>query len=229
MQEMGSGQVFWDLLTPDEQHALSSLGHDRKYQPGATVCGEGDPATHVFVLLDGWVKVLSVTENGHENVLALRGGGDLVGETSGETSGQRNATVQALGAVRALIVSRDRFSSFLDDRPGADRAYRRLITQRWRDADAMLRRRMVTSGAQRLAGLLLDLARRHDTRADVGIELALPLSQEELASLAGTSRATVARALSTWRKDGLIRTRQRRIILIDLLGLQRAAGPAVSL
>jgi CRP-like cAMP-binding protein len=222
-------QVFWDLLTPDDRHALSSLGHDREYRPGETICGEGDPATHVFVLLHGWVKVVSVTENGHENVLALPGAGDLVGEMSGETSGQRNATVQALGVVRTLIVSHDRFSPFLDDHPGAGRAYRRLMIQRWRDADVMLRRRMITTGAQRLAGLLLDLAGRHGTRDGAGVELVLPLSQEELASLAGTSRATVARAFSTWRKDGLIRTRQRRITLNNLRELERTAGPAVSL
>ena len=39
--------------------ALWSLGREKEYPPGATLCVEGDPATHVFILLDGWVKVLS--------------------------------------------------------------------------------------------------------------------------------------------------------------------------
>jgi CRP-like cAMP-binding protein len=47
-------------------------------------------------------------------------------------------------------------------------------------------------------------------------------------SLAGTSRATVARALNAWRKRGLIRTGQRRITLTDVPGLRRAAGPALA-
>ena len=51
---------FWDLLTRDEQRALLALGQDKNYPPGATMCLEGDPTTHVFVLLGGWVKVLSV-------------------------------------------------------------------------------------------------------------------------------------------------------------------------
>lgn len=45
---------FWDLLTDKEQRALWSLGRDKEYPPGATLCVEGDPATHVFILLDGW-------------------------------------------------------------------------------------------------------------------------------------------------------------------------------
>jgi CRP/FNR family transcriptional regulator, cyclic AMP receptor protein len=191
------------------------------------MCVEGDPATHVFILLGGWVKVLSESENGAQAVLALRGDGDIVGETAGETAGRRNATMRAIGAVHALIVGHDRFSSFLDTHPGASRAYRRVVTQRWSDADTMLRKRTVTSGAQRFAGLVLDLAGRYGKRAGNAIELALPLSQEELASLAGTSRATVARALANWRERGFIRTGPHRITVIDATALQRVAGPAL--
>lgn len=220
-----SGRGFWHLLTLDDRRALWALGRDRKYPPGATLCIEGDSATHVFVLVEGWVKVLSVTGDGRETVLALRGEGDIVGETAGETAGQRNATIEAINAVHALIISYARFSSFLDTHSGASGAYRRMMTHRWNDSDALLRRRTFTSGAQRLAGLLLDLAGQLGTQTDGVIEVALPLSQEEIASLAGTSRATVARALSNWRKRGFIRTGQRRITLIDMPALRKAAGP----
>jgi CRP-like cAMP-binding protein len=226
MRGIGHGRKFWDLLTRDEQRALLALGRDKNYPPGATMCLEGDPTTHVFVLLGGWVKVLSVTDDGHEKVLDLRGEGDIVGETAGETTGRRNATLKAIDTVRALVVGNDKFRSFLDTHPGADRAYRRMMTWRWSDATATLRRRAVTSGAQRLAGLLLDLAQRQGSGAHGVIEVALPLSQEELASLVGTSRATVTRALNNWRKRGLIRTSQRHITITDLGGLRRVAGPA---
>ena len=228
MESPESDQRFWDLLTPDERRTLRALGGDRKYAAGAIMCVEGDPATHVFILLGGWVKVLSETENGLHAVLALRGDGDLVGETAGETAGRRNATMRAIGAVHALIVGYERFSSFLDTHAGANRAYRHVVTRRWSDADTMLRRRTVTSGAQRFAGLILDLAGRYGSRAGSVIEVALPLSQEELASLAGTSRATVARALASWRERGFISTGQRRITVMDAAALRRAAGPAAT-
>jgi CRP/FNR family cyclic AMP-dependent transcriptional regulator len=228
MQPSRSGRGFWDLLPHEEQRALSTLGREREYPPGAALCVEGDPVTHVFVLLDGWVKVMSVTADGRESVLALRGAGDVVGETAGVTTGVRNASMQAVGPVRALIVGYDRFSSFLDTHLGGNRAYRRVIVHRWRDAEAMLRVHAVTSGAQRLAGLLIGLAERLGGQSEGVIEIALPLSQDELASLAGTSRATVARALNAWRKRGLIRTGQRRITLTDVPGLRRVAGPALA-
>jgi len=60
------------------------------------------------------------------------------------------------------------------------------------------------------------------------MEVALPLSQEELADLAGASRATVTRALRNWRKRDFIRTGQRRIAIIDASGLRQVAGSAMT-
>ena len=213
----GPAQGFWPLLSDDERTVLVGLGRTTVYPPGAVMCVEGDPNTHVFVLVDGWVKIVGVTSDGHELTLALRGRGDTVGEVAGETTGYRTATVQAVGTVRALIVPYERFSSFLDAHDGADRAYRRMVTRRWNDAESMLRARSVTSGAQRLAGLLLELA-------DSELETAMTLTQEELASLTGASRATVTRALSNWRRRGIIRTGQRDITITDPGALRKIAG-----
>ena len=215
----GSAQGFWALLTDDERAVLTSLGRTAVYPPGTVMCVEGDPATHVFVLVKGWVKIVGVTSDGHELTLALRGRGDTVGEVAGETTGHRNATVQAVGTVRALVVPYDKFSSFLDAHDGADRAYRRMVTRRWNDAESMLRTRSVTSGAQRLAMLLLELADQHDSEVRMAM-----LTQEELASLTGASRATVTRALSNWRQRGIIRTGQRDITITDLAALRKIAG-----
>jgi len=225
MQRMGPGQGFWTLLSADEQDALRGLGVPRDYRAGENLCLEGDPASHVFILLAGWVKILATTADGHRLVLALRGAGDIVGEIAGETTGHRNATIEAIDGVHTLIVRYDKFDVFLDANPGAGHAYRRVVMQKWNDTDAALRRRAGTTGAQRLAALLLDLAERHGRPVNGAISLMTPsLSQEELASLAGTSRATVTRAFARWRKRGLIRTGQRRIMITDLPGLRWAAG-----
>jgi CRP-like cAMP-binding protein len=187
------------------------------------MCQEGDPATHLYVLMVGWVKILSVTSHGQERVLALRGNGDIVGQLAGEMTGHRTATLQAIDAVHALIVRYDRFSSFLDSNPGAAHAYRRVMTQRWGDAADLLRKHPLTSGAQRLASLLLELAERHGMITEGRIDVVMPLSQEDLASLAGTSRATVTRAFRNWRDRGFVSTGQKHITITDLPRLRQIA------
>ena len=57
MQGMGSEQGFWTLLSEDERAALSDLGMRKDYPVGAPLCLEGDPNTHVFILLHGWVRI----------------------------------------------------------------------------------------------------------------------------------------------------------------------------
>jgi len=220
---MGPAQGFWASLTDEERTVLSGLGRAAVFPAGTVICVEGDPATHVYVLLDGWVKIRSATSDGRELVLALRGNGDTVGEVAGETAGYRTATIQAVGTVHALIVAYEKFSAFLDANDGADHAFRRMVTRRWNDAESNLRARAVTSGAQRLAALLLTLADQHGG-TEHEARIAMTLTQEELASLAGTSRATVTRALSNWRRRGIIRTGQRDLTITDLRTLRKIAG-----
>jgi CRP-like cAMP-binding protein len=220
MQGMGPGQGFWTLLSKNDQDALTALGRIRVFPAVATMCTEGEPTTHVFILVTGWVKILAVTNDGRELMLALRGQGDIVGEIAGVAGGFRTATVEAVDAVHALIVVYDRFGSFLDSHPGAARAYRQVMTLRWNDAASTLRSHALASGSQRLARLLLELTDWYGTVA-AGT---MPLSQDELASLVGMSRATVTRALSNWRARGFVKTGQRHITILDLAGLRKVAG-----
>jgi CRP/FNR family transcriptional regulator, cyclic AMP receptor protein len=234
MRAIGAGERFWGLLGDAERANLRALGRHTAFPAGATICVQGEPTTHVFILLAGWAKALFVTNDGHEFLLALHGPGDIVGELAGETGGYRQATVQAIDAVRSLIVGHAPFTAYLDANPGAGRAYRRVVTRRWTDAAAVLRARAVTTGAQRLARLLLDIADSPGTAEEAAGAMGLadtvpPLSQEELASLAGTSRATVTRALHSWRQRGYVRTGQRRITITDPQGLRQVAGGGAAL
>src|SRR5579859_5496212 len=155
---MAGGTGFWHVLTSAEQTELAECGRMAQFPAGSTMCVEGEPATHLFILTSGWVKVSVVTRDGHELVLALRGNGEVVGELADEADGYRTATMRAIVPVRALLVPHRAFSSYLEAFPAAGRAYTKAITDRWGKAAALLRTRATATGAQQLAGLLVDLA-----------------------------------------------------------------------
>ena len=216
------GSGFWGLLGERDRLDFTAQARPRVFPPGVALCTEGEPTTHVFVLLSGWVRVFTVTRDGRHVLEALRGGGDIVGEIAGQVTGYRTATVQAIGTVRTLIVGAREFGEFLDGHPGAARAHRRAMAELQRAANEQQRNHTLFSGPQRLAGLLLDLAERQDDAG--GGAAALPLSQEELASLIGASRSTVTRALHAWRDRHIIGTDQRRIEILDRERLARISG-----
>lgn len=222
MDRTESGNGFWNRLSESDRLLLSAAGRVTRYRPGAVVCTEGEPATHVLVLMSGWVKVTTVSRDGRELILALRGHGDIIGEL-GEVSGYRTATVQAIDEVRSLLIPNERFSVFLEARPDAGRAFRQVMTQRWGEANSTLLSRFTTTGAQRLAGLLLDLAARHGIPSPGQVDIEMPLSQEELASFVGASRSTLTRAYDSWRHRGFIRTSYRHIAITDVDGLRKVA------
>ncbi|MGH3166994.1 MAG: Crp/Fnr family transcriptional regulator [Trebonia sp.] len=199
------------------------MARPRVFADGAILCIEGEPSTHVIILISGWVKIITVTEGGRENLAALRGEGDIVGEIA-QVTGYRTATVRATGAVRTLIIGAEQFGVFLDTHPGAARAYRRIMAEYERTAHESQRSKAMSSGSRRLACLLLDLAEQYGERKGMTVATTLPLSQEELASLIGSSRSTVTRALSDWRSRQLIVTYQRDIEILDRTTLLRIAG-----
>jgi CRP/FNR family cyclic AMP-dependent transcriptional regulator len=218
------GTGFWGLLGDTDRATLIAAARPRVFPGGAVLCMEGEPTTHVFILLAGWVKVITVTREGQEIVAALRGDGDVIGEIAGEVTGYRTATVQAIGSVRTLIVGSERFESFLDAHPGASHAYRRATAELRQAAYEHQRSQVLSSGAQRLACLLLDLAERRGTPGQQGGTAPFPLTQEELASLVGASRSTITRALQDWRARHIIATAQRHITILDRPQLRRIAG-----
>jgi CRP/FNR family transcriptional regulator, cyclic AMP receptor protein len=215
---------FWEHLEDKDRNALLAAARPRIFGPNAVLCMEGDLTTHVFILLSGWVKVTTVARDGREILVALINGGNVIGEIAGRVTGYRTATVQAIGAVHALIISAERFEDFLDAHRAAARAYRQAIAEVQRAAHEYQRNRALSSGARRLACLLLDLAGQQSASDRDGIAAAPPLSQEELASLIGASRSTVTRALHDWRSRRIIGTDQRRIEILDQVRLLRIAG-----
>jgi CRP/FNR family cyclic AMP-dependent transcriptional regulator len=219
-------QGFWDQLRAPDRSRLGSAGRIGRFAAGETICRQGDPATHLYVLISGVLKVSTVSPSGQQSLLALRGEGDVVGELASALNGERTASMVALTDVRAVVIGHDKFEAFLDGCAPAARAYRLMFARRFSATADSLSANTTASGPQRLARLLIDLAERYGEAdgPDGPLVIALPLSQEELASLASASRATATRALADWRGRGLIQTGTRRITITDPEALRRLGG-----
>jgi CRP-like cAMP-binding protein len=187
------------------------------------LCYQGDESNHIIVIENGWAKVTSATEDGHDVVLAVRGPGDIVCESAILGRRQRSATVTAISSLRGLVVPAGRFTAFLDEHPRAWRMVSGTFVRRLDDADRRVQAHASADGAQRLALLLIylsELSEQYERPGpDGGIEIRPPLSQEELGSWVDTSRETVARALKEWRTLGFVQTGWRRITILDRGGL----------
>jgi CRP/FNR family transcriptional regulator, cyclic AMP receptor protein len=217
---------FVAALDPAGRRRLAELGRVRRYRASAVLFLEGDRSTNVLAIQQGRVKVTTVTADGRELVLAIRGPHELVGDLASldDRGPRRSATVTALTPVVVQVIPNDQFLQFLEQHPRALLALTRSVIRRLHDAD----RRRVEFGAYdtlgRLARVLDELARAHGKPSADGTRVDPPLTQQELAGLVGASRESVVRALAELRRQGIIETGRRRLVVRDPEGLARLGG-----
>ncbi|MFE0099600.1 Crp/Fnr family transcriptional regulator [Streptomyces sp. NPDC059009] len=214
---------FLARLESVDRSALLALGHTLTFAPRVVLLHEREPSSHVLFIVQGWSKVTSAAPNGYEALLALRGPGDIIGESAALTGRPRSATVTALEDVRAVAVEREHLIAFLADSPTVSFALLGLMSDRTRAADRRRLEFASMSVRERFAVLLLDLARTHGRRTDEGIELSVPLSKQELAGSVGASREMVQRLLKELRTREVVVTGRRALLIVRPDVLRRIA------
>jgi CRP/FNR family transcriptional regulator, cyclic AMP receptor protein len=213
-------------LKPELREELLRLGYPRQYGPGESVLRYGDRDDHVVLLLDSVVKVVVNSSEGVDALLAVRVGGDLVGELAAIDGSARSANVIACGAVHTRVISRAEFDAFLRRSPDTAYAVTRMISERLRWSDRRRVDFVARSALARLAHVLLEIADSYGRESAGRRELTVPLTQAELGSLAGMARRTVEKQVSELQAAGLIEVRYRNITLLDMNGLRSVAGLA---
>ncbi|MFF4550930.1 Crp/Fnr family transcriptional regulator [Streptomyces sp. NPDC001435] len=210
---------FLARLEKGAREALLALGRELAFRPRDVLLHQHEPSSYVLFVIHGWTKVTAAAVNGYEALLALRGPGDIVGESAALTGRPRSATVTALEPVRAVAVERDRFTDFLGHSPDVSYALLGLTSDRMRAADQRRLEFASMNVRERLAALLLELARTNARYTETGVELLVPLSKQELAGSVGASREMVQRLLKELRDRGVVVTGRRtlRIVRMDVL------------
>ena len=159
--------------------------------------------------------------------MAVRGPGDLIGELSAIDGGPRSGTVTTLEPAEALLVPGSAFAGLLERRPRIALVILRMVAGRLRYADSQQTQFATHDVVGRVAQRLVELGERFGEREGDRIEIALPLSQEELASWTGSSREAVSKALQQLRSLDIVATGRRHITRARPGGAPPAGAVAV--
>ncbi|GHF28053.1 Crp/Fnr family transcriptional regulator [Streptomyces griseoluteus] len=203
-------------LTEAALEDLLTLGRPRRFDAKDLLVRQGDTDRHSLLLLTGFTKVTATAQNGRESLLAIRLGGDIIGEMAAVGAMPRTATVTACGPVTARAVPHETLRAFLLRRPDAAVELTGIVSERLRWAN---NRRLEFRGynvKERLARILVDLAASHGRPGRDGVELGFTLTQPELAALTGAAEPTVHKALKELRDAELIVTGYRTTTVLDL-------------
>ena len=211
-------------LPEEDVRAMLALARRSTYRRGEVVFHRHDPADAMHLVTKGRLDVRIATALGDEVALAIWGPGDIFGELAVLTDGNRTATVTALEPGETLVVRGSELRRLAHRHPSLDEVLVRVLAERVAFLSERLVEAYTVDAETRVARRVLELARVYGGGA---APVVIPLIQDELAALAGTSRATVNRVLRDAERRGLVELGRGRTILLDPEGMGRLARTGI--
>jgi CRP-like cAMP-binding protein len=208
--------VQWRLLidvpADDLRHVLT-IARRRTFERGEVVFHQDDPADSLHLISSGRFGARVRTPLGETTLLAIYGPGDAFGELAlVSPPAPRSATVAALEAGETHSVFRDDFAQLRRQQPGVDRVLLCLLAAEIRRMNQLLLEAHYVDADTRVRRRLRELAALYGREEG---SATIPLTQEEIAEIAGTSRATVNRVLREEEKRGRVELSRGRTLVLD--------------
>lgn len=204
----------------DEQIAeVGKLVQTRRVPKHQIIVYEGDPGDSFYVLLKGSVAVSRMTGEGKETILSILKENDFFGEMALFDSSLRSASVKTLTDVEVGLITRADFLDLLGKNPSIGRSLVVALAERLREANQQIAASAYQDIRSRLAALLLKLSEKFGERVPEGLRITQRLTNQEMASMVGTTRETVNRTLNKFWDEQLIDMRTAHIIIRDVEGL----------
>jgi CRP-like cAMP-binding protein len=198
-----------------------SAARRRRFRRGEVVFHEGDPGDTLHLVDKGHFSVRITTPLGDVATLRVHGPGDFFGELAVISPAPRNATVAALDAAETLTLSAGALSELRSRYPDLSDVLMEGLVGEVRRLSTALVEALYVPVDKRVVRRLADLAEIFG--ADDGATAVIPLTQEEVAELAGSTRPTVNKILQTIESTGLIRVGRGRVEVLDRRELARRA------
>jgi CRP-like cAMP-binding protein len=192
-----------------------------KISKGGILFKEGDEGEHVYVIVDGKLKLGTSSGDGRENLLSILGPGEMFGELSLFDPGPRTSTATAVTDAKLLSLSHEKLIPWLKGNPEVSLHLLARLAQRLRRTNEAVGDLVFSDVPGRVAKALMDLGSRFGKQTDDGLFVHHDLTQEELAQLVGASRETVNKALADFAGRGWLKLDGRAVLITDVERLEK--------
>lgn len=214
---------FFSALDEDELRGLAGNLKIERFARNKTILYEEDTNRYMYIILEGKVKVVQVSEEGKETILAMHKAGEFFGEMSlidGKTVPA--AVIATEDTVTAIISKQDFYSLILSEGKMLE-GLLKILCSRLRHSWDMIQILNFKNAAQRLRMLFYRLSDEHGRETPDGITLELRLTHKDIANMAGITRETATRIIDRWVKAGEIGILKNKHICLNRGFIQK--GP----
>ena len=202
-------------LEPPTLAAIAQAAHVRRIEAGAFLFHQGDPASVLYVLTSGRVKLVQLTPDGEQVILRVVGPGETFGAGAalGLQDASYPASAQATASCRALAWDGPTILALMERFPGLAINAMRVLAARVHEFQDRYRELATERVERRVARALLRLARQVGRKVEGGVLIDLTLTRQDIAEMTGTKRFTISRIFSDWEQQGLIESGRERVLI----------------
>ena len=201
-------------LTSEELTNVGSKIIVKKFKKNETILYEEDTNKYMYVIVEGNVKVVKMTEDGKEIMLAVHKSGDSFGEISLINGKTTTASVLALKDSIIAIMTKENFYALIYSQKKFLNNLLKKMCSLIREDVATIELLNFNNASQRLKVLFINLAHKYGEKTSQGIALHIKFTHQDIANMAGLARETVTRVLDKWqKKDDIFLLKNRSIVL----------------
>jgi CRP-like cAMP-binding protein len=216
--------TLFQNLSESELDAIAPSAHLKSLNAREELFHAGDPASQLYLIVRGRLKVLTTSSEGDEIVFNILGKGEVLGELAVLNETTRTATVQAIDVSEVLSLHQRDLFDFLRRYPEAGIKLSRVLAQRISDLSELLSDMHFLNLPLRLAKKLSALALAYGHEQEDGLRIKLKLSQEEWGDLVGATRESINKQFRAWTKEGLIHLDRGCVVLAKPEEMKRLAS-----
>lgn len=212
---------YFDPLNDAEAEEFAGICGAREYHPREIVFTEGDDPPGFYFLRSGRARILRTGADGREQAFRLVLPPDTFGEVPMFDGLPSPATVETVERSVIVIIPREPFLALVRTKPEVALGLLRHFARRTRAFTELVGQIGLQTVHARLARYLYQLAREEGVETTGGLIVRREITVQDLASLLGSVREVVTRALQFLESEGIIEVRRREIVVRDLAALER--------
>jgi CRP/FNR family transcriptional regulator, cyclic AMP receptor protein len=215
---------FFCDLSPDSLEAFNKIKHVSVFPEHAVVLVEGQNPCGIFILCQGRAKLSTTSREGKTLIVRIAEPGEVLGLHAVVTGGPYELTVETMQPCQLNFVPREDMMRFLAEHPGAALRATQHLARDCSDAYGVVRTIGLShSVSERFARFLLETAAEGEVM-DGALRVRLAMTHEEISQLIGTSRETITRLLSEFRRNEMAELKGSTLIVRNQLALKKMVG-----
>lgn len=210
-----SQSVFTDLPL-DDLELLTANKTEQVYRKGEIIFREGGYPSGIFYIIDGKVKKYKLDKDGREQIIYVANTGELLGYHAILSEDRYPDSAAALEESKIAFIPKEDFLATLHQSEVLSRRLLKTLSHEFAVLANSLTMFAQKSVRERLALQLIVIREKYKVNFQPGMPVEINMSRDDLANLVGSARENVVRVLSEFKEAGILETKGRKIIVLDV-------------